>query len=779
MIDELKPLLGKLSLFAKDRLKFSHPPKLFLKNDIENSNMALGKTAHYNPEEESVTLYVTKRHPKDILRSFAHELVHHTQNLRGDLAPEKMGHMDKSYAQDNEHMRNMEKEAYLQGNMCFRDWEDGLDKKELYIIKIAESKFLKESKKVNKETLEDLIRKVLKEAPDDLTGAARNRVKDPKDRARAFLKMTRTQPDLKKKPAYAQALNTLGLGKPFKMPKKTKTVDTSKMSKDELNLLNAKTTMQSFEIDRANSKDKGASLDAFIAKKYNKTPDTIQVYNDAKDTISKSKSSNVNVDTAIASSTPSAGLSGQSPVASYPSDEPEVNFSDTPDLSTRLGLDPTGRGKEDPELDAMISEPEPAKAAAAKAKAANKAVRKRRSAPVASSAPVTGDKIKMIRGKAYPSPFTRLSSRVRRRKAFAQNRLVGPGEDAGADSIGGLQRLLIAAGYLPTGEDDGNYGSKTYSAIRNLQKDLIRAGDLPRLNSKGRSNADGIYGKDTNKALKTGKSGILQGAIEYKNAKRKFEDDIGTGSMTMRDGSVVDNSQAAKFDRFRRGIKSKSLFDRLRQNKKNQTSTTRENKENTMKKINEIAMGHGMMEFEAEERARDAQSEQGADALSILQGLIDGGKITADELEQAAAMLRKGEEEAERKMPGNQGFSKKEQDAMSDEEYDAYFRMNEEDTSGKFPKGAKVRRGKSDVGKVEVPNAGGNLVGVIFNKEVEMVPADKLTVVSEKEPEKEKSDAAKNESKVQTPEQENTLYESRFNNRNNQLFDKLINKWTK
>jgi hypothetical protein len=51
-------------------------------------------------------------------------LVHHHQNLRGDLSPEKIGKMTPTYAQDNEHMRNMEKEAYLVGNILFRDWED-------------------------------------------------------------------------------------------------------------------------------------------------------------------------------------------------------------------------------------------------------------------------------------------------------------------------------------------------------------------------------------------------------------------------------------------------------------------------------------------------------------------------------------------------------------------------------------------------------------------------------------------------------------------------------
>jgi hypothetical protein len=167
LFDHIKPLIGSLASFAKQRMGFHHPPKLFLKQDTNNSNKALGKTAYYDPQEQSVTLYITARHPKDILRSLSHELVHHTQNLRGDLSAEKMGQMSKSYAQDNDHMRNMEKEAYLQGNMCFRDWEDTIKDKDLILIKIAESKFLKENKtmttKITKEFLEETIRKILEQ----------------------------------------------------------------------------------------------------------------------------------------------------------------------------------------------------------------------------------------------------------------------------------------------------------------------------------------------------------------------------------------------------------------------------------------------------------------------------------------------------------------------------------------------------------------------------------------------------------------------------------------
>lgn len=148
MIQNLKPLFGNLALFAKQKMGFDYPPKLFLKQDAENSNKALGKTAYYDPQKESITLYVTGRHPKDVLRSFAHELVHHTQNLRGDLSPEKIKSTGKNYAQECPHMRKMEEEAYLKGNMCFRDWEDNLEDKDMFLIKLAESKFLKEKKKM-------------------------------------------------------------------------------------------------------------------------------------------------------------------------------------------------------------------------------------------------------------------------------------------------------------------------------------------------------------------------------------------------------------------------------------------------------------------------------------------------------------------------------------------------------------------------------------------------------------------------------------------------------
>ena len=119
---ELKEALGKIYKEAKEKFNIQNTPKLYLKNDKENAEDLFGKTAYYDPEEQGITLYITKRHPKDICRSFSHELVHHHQNERGDL---EMGDSTSpTYAQDDKHMRKMEMEAYLKGNLLLRDFED-------------------------------------------------------------------------------------------------------------------------------------------------------------------------------------------------------------------------------------------------------------------------------------------------------------------------------------------------------------------------------------------------------------------------------------------------------------------------------------------------------------------------------------------------------------------------------------------------------------------------------------------------------------------------------
>jgi len=124
MIDTLMPLIKQFLPYAKEKMGFSHPPRLFLKGDSQNADNPLGKTAFYDPDAKAVTLYITGRHPKDVMRSLSHELVHHTQNCNGQF--NNVGDMGEGYAQSDDHLREMEREAYETGNMCFRDWEDSI-----------------------------------------------------------------------------------------------------------------------------------------------------------------------------------------------------------------------------------------------------------------------------------------------------------------------------------------------------------------------------------------------------------------------------------------------------------------------------------------------------------------------------------------------------------------------------------------------------------------------------------------------------------------------------
>jgi hypothetical protein len=121
------PLIKSLYKASRNKLGFDPHPTIYVSNNLGNAKNPLGKTAHYSPSEHKIVLYTTGRHIKDILRSLSHELVHHNQNCNGKFdggAATVVG-----YAQEDPHLRDMEREAYEVGNMIFRDWEDSLKKK--------------------------------------------------------------------------------------------------------------------------------------------------------------------------------------------------------------------------------------------------------------------------------------------------------------------------------------------------------------------------------------------------------------------------------------------------------------------------------------------------------------------------------------------------------------------------------------------------------------------------------------------------------------------------
>ena len=120
----LHKLIKQFVPYSQEKLGWDQPVIINLLADPENAQNPLGKTAHYEPSSKKITLFTTGRHPKDILRSLSHELVHHKQNCQGFFTSNMK--TSPGYAQEDGDLRKMEEDAYLEGNMKFRDWEDGI-----------------------------------------------------------------------------------------------------------------------------------------------------------------------------------------------------------------------------------------------------------------------------------------------------------------------------------------------------------------------------------------------------------------------------------------------------------------------------------------------------------------------------------------------------------------------------------------------------------------------------------------------------------------------------
>ena len=107
---------------------FKKPPTMFLNSEPSNQSKVLGKTAYYDPQSLEIHVFVDGRHPKDILRSIAHELIHHRQNLEGRL--NTGGYSGPGYYLENDELKEVEHEAMLEGNATMREYEDTVKYKE-------------------------------------------------------------------------------------------------------------------------------------------------------------------------------------------------------------------------------------------------------------------------------------------------------------------------------------------------------------------------------------------------------------------------------------------------------------------------------------------------------------------------------------------------------------------------------------------------------------------------------------------------------------------------
>lgn len=114
-----KYMASLLEYMIDEGLKITPLPEIKTIKDEVNAKDLFGKTAHYDPNLKEIVLYIEGRHDKDILRSFSHEMIHHMQNLEG-----RLGNIKTSNTNEDDNLLELEKEAYLKGNITFRNWED-------------------------------------------------------------------------------------------------------------------------------------------------------------------------------------------------------------------------------------------------------------------------------------------------------------------------------------------------------------------------------------------------------------------------------------------------------------------------------------------------------------------------------------------------------------------------------------------------------------------------------------------------------------------------------
>jgi len=114
-------IAGILEHMLKKGMTVMPLPEIKTREDEENAANVFGRTATYDPVKKEVVLYVTGRHPKDVLRSFCHEMIHHMQNLEGRLPL-----ITTTNTQEDSALNEIEKEAHFLGSMTLREYEDSL-----------------------------------------------------------------------------------------------------------------------------------------------------------------------------------------------------------------------------------------------------------------------------------------------------------------------------------------------------------------------------------------------------------------------------------------------------------------------------------------------------------------------------------------------------------------------------------------------------------------------------------------------------------------------------
>ena len=195
-LSSLEPHVQGMYDFFDQKIGFKKPPTMHFDSDPNNQSNVLGKTAYYDPNSLEIHVFTDGRHPKDMLRSIAHELIHHQQNLEDRL--NVGGYMGQGYYLQNEAMKELEQEAMLEGNALMREYEDTTKSEEMNKMSLKEWK----NNELNKLLLEKFG--ILKEDKMPMKNDDEDADNDGStdDKVPAFLKEEDEEEEEEKKPDF-------------------------------------------------------------------------------------------------------------------------------------------------------------------------------------------------------------------------------------------------------------------------------------------------------------------------------------------------------------------------------------------------------------------------------------------------------------------------------------------------------------------------------------------------------------------------------------------------
>lgn len=113
-------LASMIGFFRKKGLKLNPLPEIILKKEPQKDGL-LDKTGNYNPDTNVIELYTAGRHPRDIMRTAAHELYHAHQKEQG-----KIGKIVTEKVSRDDSLKELEGECYRESNLLYRQWLESL-----------------------------------------------------------------------------------------------------------------------------------------------------------------------------------------------------------------------------------------------------------------------------------------------------------------------------------------------------------------------------------------------------------------------------------------------------------------------------------------------------------------------------------------------------------------------------------------------------------------------------------------------------------------------------